>query len=240
VETQLQQGWSALEEARATLEHERSAREEAQGQLQQERAAPEEAQATLKLWDLEVTRLSSELVQEGVSYEELRQAGKEKDIVILELQQAAATTRSSLESEKKQVEGESPFLSFTCWLGSFGIHSQLGLCLGFQVCGRLLGTQRPRRRPSRRPTTLLSRSWRRCRSPPLRRARVLKKVRRRPRAPWRVVSVLWAGTSLSACTAHSTWGSRKPLTWWRRTTESISRRSLRAMSSPSASTTRWR
>jgi hypothetical protein len=45
----------------------------------------EEAQATLKLWDLEITRLSGKLVQEGVSYEELRRAGEEKDVVILEL-----------------------------------------------------------------------------------------------------------------------------------------------------------
>jgi hypothetical protein len=32
-----------------------------------------------------------------VSYEELRQAGEEKDIVILKLQQAAATACTSLE-----------------------------------------------------------------------------------------------------------------------------------------------
>jgi hypothetical protein len=62
------------------------AREEAQGQLQWERTALGKAQATLKLWDLEITWLSGELVQEGVSYEELRQAGEEKDVAILELQ----------------------------------------------------------------------------------------------------------------------------------------------------------
>jgi hypothetical protein len=61
------------------------AREEEQGQLQRERVALEEAQATLKLQDLEITRLLSELVQEGVSYEEPRQAGEEKDASILEL-----------------------------------------------------------------------------------------------------------------------------------------------------------
>jgi hypothetical protein len=62
------------------------AREEAQSQLQRERAALEEAQATLKLRDLEITQLSGELVQEGVSYEELRQADEEKDASIRELQ----------------------------------------------------------------------------------------------------------------------------------------------------------
>jgi hypothetical protein len=60
------------------------AREEVQGQLQRERVALEEAQATLKLRDLEITMLSGELVQEGVSYEELRQAGEE-NASILEL-----------------------------------------------------------------------------------------------------------------------------------------------------------
>jgi hypothetical protein len=40
---------------------------------------------------------------------------------------------ASLGSEKKQVEGESSSLPFTCWLDSFGICSQLGLRLGFQA-----------------------------------------------------------------------------------------------------------
>jgi peptidoglycan hydrolase CwlO-like protein len=107
------------------------AREEAQGKLQREHAALEKAQATIKLRDEEITRLSSELVQESVSYEDLRQTSEEKDAVILELQQAAATAHASLESEKKQVEGELSFLSFTCWLNSFGICSQLSLYLCF-------------------------------------------------------------------------------------------------------------
>jgi hypothetical protein len=36
-----------------------------------------------------------------VSYEELRNASKEKDATILELQQAAEITRADLETEKK-------------------------------------------------------------------------------------------------------------------------------------------
>jgi hypothetical protein len=67
---------------------------------------------------MEVTRLTGELVQEGVSYEELRQAGEEKDAAILELQQEAETTRTALETEKKQVEGKSP-LSLFCLLVEF-------------------------------------------------------------------------------------------------------------------------
>jgi hypothetical protein len=43
-----------------------------QGQLQWEHTALEKAHATLKLRDAEITWLTRELVQEGVSYEELR------------------------------------------------------------------------------------------------------------------------------------------------------------------------
>jgi hypothetical protein len=41
-----------------------------------------------------------ELVQEAVSFKEVRNAGEEKDATILELQQAAETTRATLETEK--------------------------------------------------------------------------------------------------------------------------------------------
>jgi chromosome segregation ATPase len=84
-EAQLQQERSALEEARATLERECMAREEAQGQLQRERAVLEEAWATLKLRDEEISRLNGELAQLSVSYEDLHQAGEEKDASIREL-----------------------------------------------------------------------------------------------------------------------------------------------------------
>jgi Tfp pilus assembly protein PilO len=43
-----------------------------------------------------------------VSFVELRIAKKEKNTSILELRQAAETTRADLEKEKKQVEGNSP------------------------------------------------------------------------------------------------------------------------------------
>jgi hypothetical protein len=107
------------------------ARKEAQGQLQREHAALEKAQATLKLQDEDVMRLNRELAQLSVSYEDQRQAGKEKDATILNLQQAAEAARAALETEKKHVEGESLFPPFTRWLDSFGIRSQLDLCLGF-------------------------------------------------------------------------------------------------------------
>jgi hypothetical protein len=78
----------------------------------------EKAQATLKLRDAEITRLTGELVQEGVSYEERRQAREEKDVAILDLQQATEIARAALEMEKKHVEGESPLSLFACWLSS--------------------------------------------------------------------------------------------------------------------------
>jgi hypothetical protein len=73
----------------------------------------EEVQATLKLRDLEITWLSGELVPEGVSYEELRQASEEKDASILEIRQAAKAARAALETEKKQVQCELPFQPLT-------------------------------------------------------------------------------------------------------------------------------
>jgi hypothetical protein len=86
--------------------------EEAQGQLQRERAALEEAGATLKLRDGEISQLDGELNQLCVSHEDLRQAVEEQEAMILGLQQAAETVRSALETEKKQVEGESPLFAF--------------------------------------------------------------------------------------------------------------------------------
>jgi hypothetical protein len=55
-----------------------------------------------------------------VSYEDLHQAGEEKDAAILDLQQAAETARTALETEKKLVEGKLLFLLFACWPSSFG------------------------------------------------------------------------------------------------------------------------
>jgi hypothetical protein len=54
------------------------------------------------------------LVQLSVSYEDQCQAGEEKKAMILDLQQAAETARAALETEKKQVEGDSSFLPFIC------------------------------------------------------------------------------------------------------------------------------
>jgi hypothetical protein len=57
---------------------------------------------------LEVTRLTSELVQEAVAFKDLRITTEEKDATILEVRETAETARADVEMEKKQVEGRSP------------------------------------------------------------------------------------------------------------------------------------
>jgi hypothetical protein len=118
----------------------------------------EEARTTLKLRDVEITRLTRELVQEAVSFEELRNTGEEKDATILVLQQTTETARAALEMEKKQVEGKLPLLIFHLLLGFVEIRSRLILLFCFQAYRWLSGRQRHRQRRSRRPTTPLSRN----------------------------------------------------------------------------------
>jgi hypothetical protein len=134
VESQLQQERVALEEARATLQ-----REEAQGHLQRERTMLGEVRATLQLQDSEVTQLTRELVQEAVSFKELRNASKEKDTTILKLQQTAETALVALETEKKQVEGKLPLSILHLSLGFIDIRSQL-ICLLFLGLRAAIGT----------------------------------------------------------------------------------------------------
>jgi hypothetical protein len=81
-------------------------REEAQGHLQQECTALAKVRSSLQLCESEVTRLTGEMVQESVAFENLRITGEEKDASILQLRQEAEPSRVHLEKEKKQVEGE--------------------------------------------------------------------------------------------------------------------------------------
>jgi hypothetical protein len=239
-EARLQQERSALEEARAALKHEGMAREEAQGQLQQEHDALEETRATLKLRDEEISRLDGELNQLSVSHEDLRQAGEEKDAMILDLKKAAETACTTLETEKKQVEGEPPLSAFRL-LARF-VCDPLPIFVfcffGFQTGRMLLGIRGHRRRSSRRPTTPRNRSWKSCGPPPSRRAKGSRKARRRPGARRQVASAPSAHTLPSACTAPFTWVSRRLSAWWLPTTRSTLRLSQQDMSSPSASTTK--
>jgi hypothetical protein len=78
----------------------------------------EDVRATLKTRDAEIVRLTGELVQEAVSFEELFSVGEEKDATILKL-------RPALETEKKQVEGKLSLSIFHLLLGFIEIHSRL-------------------------------------------------------------------------------------------------------------------
>jgi chromosome segregation ATPase len=106
VEGQLQQERAALAEAWAALERERLAREEALGRLQQERTTLEGAQAAFKQREDEASKLKGELVQLGISHEDLFQSLEEQEATVLDLRREAEEERKALEVEKKQVEGE--------------------------------------------------------------------------------------------------------------------------------------
>jgi hypothetical protein len=138
---------------------------------------------------------------------------EEKDATILELQQAAETTREALETEKKQVEGKSPLLdsSFVAWVRRDLLSTYSSSA--FQACGLLSGRRRRKRRRSRRPTTPPSRSWRFCERQPSRHARASTRATGKPGAPWRVASGPWAAMSPGVCGLRSAWGSKRPSAW---------------------------
>jgi chromosome segregation ATPase len=96
VETQLQQERAALAEARAALEQERLAREEALGRLEQERTALDGAQAALKQREDEASKLNGELVQLGISHEDLRQSLEGQETAVRDLRREAEEVRKAL------------------------------------------------------------------------------------------------------------------------------------------------
>jgi hypothetical protein len=87
------------------------AREEALGQLQQERASLEGARASLKEREDEVAKLDGELITLSISHEDQHLALEEQGATIVSLQEAVEGGRQALEAEKKQVDGESLFVS---------------------------------------------------------------------------------------------------------------------------------
>jgi hypothetical protein len=169
----------------------------------------EEARATLKLRDAEIARLTGELVQEAVSFEELRNAGEEKDATILELQQAAVTARAALETEKKQVEGKSPISSPCLSLGFVEIHSRL-IFFSFSGLRAPLGTLTTRAEALQTAYNSSQRELEAMQEAALKRARVSMRGPVKPRAPWQVASVLWVAMPPSVCGVRSAWGSRRP------------------------------
>jgi hypothetical protein len=110
-ESQLQQERAALIEARAALERNRSVRKEALGKFQLERAALEGARASLKEREDEVAKLDGELIALSILHKDQRQALEERGATIVSLQHAVEGGRQALEAEKKQVDGESLFVS---------------------------------------------------------------------------------------------------------------------------------
>jgi hypothetical protein len=95
------------------------ARQEAQGRLQQERTTLEGAQATLKQRDDDVSWLNRELVWLSISHEDLRPSLQEQEATVHDLRREAEEGRKSLDSERKQVEGElrfrpSSFVDLAC------------------------------------------------------------------------------------------------------------------------------
>jgi hypothetical protein len=92
--------------------------------------------------------------------------------------------RRSLEGEKKQVEGEFTFIRFfTCRFVLWGFAPNfVFLCLWLSGLRTALGTQPPRLRPCRRPTTFINRSWRSCEPPPSRPAKRSRRARHKPGA----------------------------------------------------------
>jgi hypothetical protein len=171
-------------------------------------------QATLKQRDDEVSRLNGELTQLSVSHEDLRQSLEEQEARVLNLRQAAKDARQAFEAEKKQVEGELSFacLLAGCFVSFWGSAPNFSfLVYGFQACGSPWGTQRPKLRLCRWPTTPRNMSWRSCGLPPSRPARRSRKARRKLGARWQVSFVLSAGMSLGACAAPFIWALQKAL-----------------------------
>jgi chromosome segregation ATPase len=95
VEGQLQQERTALADARLALERERTARETAQKSLAEREA--------------DVLRLDGELIALSIANADQELSLKEQGATVVSLQQAVEAERRTLEVEKKQVEGRSPF-----------------------------------------------------------------------------------------------------------------------------------
>jgi chromosome segregation ATPase len=119
---------AAVATAEEQLRQERAARQEAEGQLQQERAALADARSALERErttlermkksleerDAEVSRLDRELIALSISNADQQWSLEEQGTTVVNLQQAVEAERWALETERKQVEGESP-LCFLFW-----------------------------------------------------------------------------------------------------------------------------
>jgi hypothetical protein len=77
--------------------------------LERERTARETAQKSLAEREADVLRLDGELIALSIANADQELSLKEQGATVVSLQQAVEAERRTLEVEKKQVEGRSPF-----------------------------------------------------------------------------------------------------------------------------------
>jgi chromosome segregation ATPase len=109
-EDQLLQERAARQGAEEQLQQERVALADARSALERERLAREVAQKSLEERNAEFSKLEGELVVLSITSASQEQALTEQSDTVNGLQQAVEAERRALEVEKKQVEGESPFV----------------------------------------------------------------------------------------------------------------------------------
>jgi hypothetical protein len=116
-----------------------------------------EVRVTLQLRESEVKRLTGELVQESMAFEDLRVTSEEKDASILQMRQEAETAHMDLKKEKKQVKGKVPPEPFVYRLVSPRFTLDPSPFFS-RACGKLSGSRRRRWECSRWLMTPPSRS----------------------------------------------------------------------------------
>jgi septal ring factor EnvC (AmiA/AmiB activator) len=113
-EEQLRRECAARKEAEGQLQQERAALADARSALEQERTALERTKKSLEERDAEVSRLDGELIALSISNADQQRSLEEQGTTVVNLQQAVEAERRALETERKQVEGESPLCVLFC------------------------------------------------------------------------------------------------------------------------------
>jgi chromosome segregation ATPase len=113
-EEQLRQERAARQEAEGRLQQEQAALADARSTLERERAALERTKKSLEERDVEVSKIDGELIALSISNADQQWSLEEQGTTVVNLQQAVEAERRALETERKQVEGESP-LCFLFW-----------------------------------------------------------------------------------------------------------------------------
>jgi chromosome segregation ATPase len=113
-EDQLRQERTARQRVEGQLQQERTALVDARSALERERAARETAQKSLAEREADVSRLDGELIALSIANADQELSLKEQGGTVVSLQQVVEAERRTLEVEKKQVEGRSPFRFLFC------------------------------------------------------------------------------------------------------------------------------